>query len=76
MWQLGGCPHPAAAAESLELWSKILPVILERAGKKPRYLLSSDMSLLVIRINGSTSLFGIINKTLNPPSEGGSRTAL
>jgi len=60
-------------------WRKLFQstqAILRRPGKKPGYLCFAVRTLLVISVSESTSLLGIINKPLNPSSEGGSRIAL
>lgn len=51
-------------------------IILGRAGKKPGCLHNAARALLVLIINESTLLLCIVNKSLNPSLEGGSRIAL
>lgn len=50
--------------------------ILGRAGEKPGCLHNAARALLVLILNKSTSLLYIVNKSLNPSLEGGSRIAL
>lgn len=67
------CREPGTVAQN---FFQSTQVICGRAGKKPGYLHSAARTLLTIRRSESTSLLHIINKPLNPSSEGGSRIAL
>lgn len=67
------CRKPGTMGQSCYHFTQ---VIIGRAGKKPGCLLTAARALLVFIINENTSLLHIVNKSLNPSLEGGSRIAL